>query len=168
MSKHDLMRDPFYAQLMFVIESSICRADRDAQQKGIRLTDSNIKSALNRARRLTPQAAQHIPGKPVETREDIIGELASSIAVNRMLLGEEIETEDGEESAEVSCEDWTAAISAVEASLKVRRSNEPGGRDYLDYVRNFIEKHEGSGSSTSPVKRQGAAPTGFSYSWKTV
>lgn len=138
MNKHDLMRDPFYAQLMFVIESSICHADREALQRGIRLTDSNIKSALNRARRLT----SHAPGGPIETREDIIDELALSIAVNRTLLAEKIKTEDGGETAEVSCEDWTAAISAVEASLKVRRSNEPGGRDYLDYVRNFIEKHE--------------------------
>ena len=38
----------------------------------------------------------------------------------------------------VSHADWNRAISAVEASLKVRRSTEPGSRSYLDYVRTFI------------------------------
>lgn len=82
--------EPFYAQSMYVIESAICKADDEAQQKGLRLTDSNIKSALNKARR-TP--AQRVPGplEPIETREDVIEELASSIAANRALLSEETE-----------------------------------------------------------------------------
>jgi len=135
MSKHDLMKNPFYAQLMFVIESVICKADNEAQKNGIRLTDSNIKSALNKSRRVTPQRAVDPIGS-IESRDGIIEELALSIAANRELLAEE--NEDGSESTEVSPADWMKAISAVEASLKIRKSNEPGGRDYLDYVRTFI------------------------------
>jgi hypothetical protein len=130
------MKDPFYAQLMYVIEGAICNADEDAQKKGVRLTDSNIKSALNKARRMTPGRVTGL-AEPPTTREEIVEELARSIAANREVFL--AETEDGERG-EVIWADWVRAISAVEASLKVRQRNEPGSRDYLDFVRRFIEE----------------------------
>jgi len=135
MKNHDLMNDPFYAQLMFVIESAICMADKDAKKAGVRLTDSSIKSALNKARRITPQQVV-TPLTKLECRDDFVEELARSIAANRELLAEE--NEDGGDKQEVSPADWKNAISAVEASLKVRRSTEPGTRYYLDYICDFI------------------------------
>jgi len=140
MSKHDLMKDPFYAQLMHVVETTICKADREAQKKGLRLTDSNIKSALNKARRITTTLRVADAAESLETREGIIEELARSIASNRELLKEVIESEDGTGRAEVSRADWNNAIVAVEASLKLRRSVEPGTRFYLDFVRPFTEE----------------------------
>ena len=137
MGKLDLLKDPFYAQLIYVIESAICLADKSAQEKGLRLTDSNIKSALNKARRVTPEMVIARTESP-ETREAIIQELALSIAANRELLGEE--SADGTGHVAISHVDWVKAIGAVEASLHVRRSDEPGSRCYLDFVRNFIEK----------------------------
>jgi hypothetical protein len=117
MSNLDLMKDPFYAQLMFVIECAICKADEAAQKKGVRLTDSNIKSALNKARRMMPEKVI-APVESLERREDFVeGRIAG-----------------------VSPGDWGKAISAVEASLKVRRRDEPGSRDYLDFVRRFVEE----------------------------
>jgi hypothetical protein len=138
MSKLDLMKDPFYAQLMFVIESAICKADQAAQEKGMRLTDSNVKSALNKARRMMPERVI-APVESLETREDFVEELARSIAANREVLLEETEGAEGE-ITEVSLVDWAKAISAVEASLKLRHRNEPGSRDYLDFVRRFVEE----------------------------
>jgi hypothetical protein len=135
MSKLDLMKDPFYAQLMFVIEGAICNADKDAQAKGVRLTDSNIKSALNIARRMTPERRLIAPAEPPSNREEIVEELARSVAANRELFLEE--TGDGARTP-VSQVDWVKAISAVEASLKVRRRDEPGSREYLDFVRRFV------------------------------
>ena len=137
MSKLDPMRDPFYAQLMYFIERIICMADKDAATKGIRLTDSNIKSALNKARRTISEAAVARREK-IESREDIVMELALSIAANRELLMEESNEAAATVQEPVSHADWNRAISAVEASLKVRRSTEPGSRSYLDYVRTFI------------------------------
>jgi hypothetical protein len=138
MSNLDLMRDPFYAQLMFVIECAICKADEAAQKKGVRLTDSNIKSALNKARRMMPEKVI-APVESLERREDFVEELARSIAANREVLLEETEGAEGR-IAGVSPGDWGKAISAVEASLKVRRRDEPGSRDYLDFVRRFVEE----------------------------
>lgn len=135
--KLDLLKDPFYAQLMHVIENVICLADKDAQEKGIRLTDSNIKSALNKARRVTPEMVRARTEFP-ETREAILQEMSLSIAANRELLREE--SADGTGQVAISHADWGKAIGAVEASLQVRRSDEPGSRCYLDFVRNFIEK----------------------------
>ncbi len=138
MSTIDLMKDPFYAQLMFVVESSICKADKAAQEQGLRLTDSNIKSALNKARRMTPQKVI-APVESLRSREDFVEELARSIAANREILLEETDGAEGE-MTEVSQADWVKAISAVEASLKLRHSKEPGSRDYLDFVRSFVEE----------------------------
>lgn len=138
MSKLDLMKDPFYAQLMFVIESAICKADHAAQEKGLRLTDSNVKSALNKARRMMPEKVIP-PVESLERREDFVEELARSIAANREVLLEETEGAEGE-MTEVGLVDWVKAISAVEASLKLRHRNEPGSRDYLDFVRCFVEE----------------------------
>jgi len=138
MSNLDLMKDPFYAQLMFVIESAICKADEAAQKKGVRLTDSNIKSALNKARRMMPEKVI-APVESLDRREDFVEELARSIAANREVLLEETEGAEGR-IAGVSPGDWSKAISAVEASLKVRRRDEPGSRDYLDFVRRFVEE----------------------------
>ncbi len=139
MSVHDLMKDPYFAQLMYVIEQAICMGDTAAEQKGVRLTDSNIKSALNKARNM---AADMVitPVERLETREDFIMELALSIAANRKVILEEEDGPEGPIQAEVSQDDWRKAILAVEASLKVRRSTEPGSRYYLDYVHQFIEQ----------------------------
>jgi hypothetical protein len=65
--------------------------------------------------------------------------LARSIAANRELLFEETKGAEGE-MTEVSRVDWVKAISAVETSLKLRHRDEPGSRDYLDFVRAFIEE----------------------------
>jgi len=138
MSKLDLMKDPFYAQLMFVVESAICKADKSAQDQGVRLTDSNIKSALNKARRMTPEKVI-APVEFLRRREDFVDELARSIAANRKVLLTQAEGAEGERT-EVSHADWAKAISAVETSLKLRHRDEPGSRDYLDFVRSFIEE----------------------------
>jgi len=139
MRNHDLMKDPFYAQLSYVVESAICKADQEAQKKGIRLTDSNIKSALNKARRITPQRSV-LPLDAINTREAFIEELALSIAAQREIL--EHTAEDGSDGTAISHADWVKAILVVEASLKLRKSDEPGSRFYLDFVRRFIELGE--------------------------
>ena len=137
-SNLDLMRDPFYARLMFVVESAICKADKAAQEQGVRLTDSNIKSAMNKARRMTPEKVI-APVESLGTREDFVEELARSIAANGKVLFEQAEGAESE-MKEVSQADWVKVISAVETSLKLRHRDEPGSRDYLDFVRSFIEE----------------------------
>lgn len=47
----DRMKDPFYAQLIFQIENMICVADADAKSRGITFTDSQVRSAILKARR---------------------------------------------------------------------------------------------------------------------
>ena len=141
MKKLELMQDPFYAQLMAVIETTICEADDHARAAGVRLTDSSIKYALNRARNITPE--QEIAPLPkLESRDEFVEELARNIAANRQLLLEQ--TPDGASQREVSISDWVKAISAVRASLKIRRSDEPGSRSYLEFIHRFIEDLERS------------------------
>ena len=139
MNNHDLMRDPFYAQLMYVIETAIHKADKAAQEQGVRLNDSAIKSALNKARKKALENAT-VQVESLKTREDFIEELARSIAVNRTFLAEEMDGKD--ERNDISRADWIKTISGVEDSLKLRRSGQPGGRDYLDFLRRFLKDGE--------------------------
>jgi len=142
MKHHDLMNDPFYAQLIHVIESTIVKIDKAASQSGFKCTDSLVKSALNKARRLeSPDPANGRPDPA--NREEFIQEMANAIAVCRQELfieGSCCEEECSSDTHQhgVSHGDWVRAISAVEASLKIRRSPEPGGRDYLDFIQKFV------------------------------
>lgn len=45
----DRMQDPFYAALLFQIESLICQTDTDATEAGMPLTDSQVRSSVVRA-----------------------------------------------------------------------------------------------------------------------
>ncbi len=137
MSAHDRLKDPFYALLIVAIEKSICQADLFAKQLGIRLTDSNAKSALNKARKFTLQGSP-APNPNLKSRDDIVLELASSIAETRTKCATVKEGGPAGPSRELTRIEWTNAIAAVEASLKIRSNHGPGERCYLDYIHDFI------------------------------
>lgn len=139
MNAHKLMKDPFYAQLVYCIESAISEADKHARSMEIRLTDSNIKSALNKARKFKPEPPEtnEPPQSDLRTKDEVIAELIRSLAGLHTLL--ESEGEEGD-VAPVSEADVKKGIAAVEASLKIHKSPEPGSRYYLDYVKDFLEK----------------------------
>jgi len=49
MKAHDLMRDPFYAQIIYRVEAAIHAADKAAMAAGISFTDGQIKSVLDKS-----------------------------------------------------------------------------------------------------------------------
>ena len=135
----DLMKDPFYAGVMYVIESHICTLDDRARKSGIILSDSQIQSSLIK---LEKTIRGQKPGIPTESPRDQL--LAEWIGENRTPPKEiQIETigESGEAFREpLAIEDWLAALLAVLESVKTRRSPFPGSRAYLDFVHDFIAR----------------------------
>ena len=59
----DRMKDPFYAGLLFKIEQIICQVDDEAKRQGLELTDSQIRSALVKARKKVAGEDPDIPCK---------------------------------------------------------------------------------------------------------
>jgi hypothetical protein len=56
----DRMRDPFFAQLMFLIEDLVCTADSKARGKEVVLKDSQILLTLTKAQGLISGKQPHI------------------------------------------------------------------------------------------------------------
>ena len=133
------MRDPFFAQLLFIIEQLICSADLRAKDLGITLRDSQIQSALIKAAAI---ASGKNPKVEAATEMDLIlKDLIFSIIQEPENIIEKVLT-DGQVTSEAALRivDWIAAIETVLDSIKTRRSGVPGARDYLDYVHQFIAK----------------------------
>ncbi len=125
MNTTNLMKDPFYSGIMFRIESTICSADKRAQEKEIFLTDSNVKSSLSKAKGLAQKG--ELKSKAKKDKEMVVFDLAYSINDLRDRIYE---------NTELKLSDWLLALRAVEDSIKLRMI--PGGRAYLDYLVQFI------------------------------
>ncbi len=131
------MKDPFFAQLLFLIEQLVCMADQEAAGKGIVLKDSQIVSALTKARGLFAGKEPKIIDSSEPDR--IMAKLIHSIHDLSTQFLEQIQDENGElQKAPVDNRDWIGAIETVLDSISTRRSGIPGSRNYLDYVQDFI------------------------------
>lgn len=139
MSKNptDRMKDPFYAQLLFHIESMICRTDELAKEAGITLTDSQVRSTLIKAKQIVDGADFNMP--ETNERENILSNLAMNIwhAPDEIMM-ETTDCEGKPQSEPLDLALWSNALETVADSIKTRKSNVPGSRCYLDYVQDFI------------------------------
>ena len=141
MSKHRLMRDPYYAQILFAIERRIQLADVNAAERGVALTDSIVRSAL-------VQAANTAKGRPpaplpatAPAKERLPAELAAEIALARTDLQVVEPTPDGSETVKpLSTGEWLDSLGAVRESCALRGDGKPRSRAYLDYLREFVAK----------------------------
>lgn len=124
MKSGDLMKDPFYAQIIHAVEVRIHDFDETAQQAGIPLTDSNVKSAIR-------QALGRLKNKPpkcsgADEREKRI----EALGVDLTALGS---------VQQVKPADYLKSLLAVEDSLKTRREMYGHSRGYLDFLKRFVE-----------------------------
>ncbi len=132
-----LLKDPFYANIMYVVESTIHKIDLAAQEEGIRLTDSNVKSALRKALGIVKGKK---PTLPNTSEKD---ELLKELVLNLVKVGAEIEMEYENEYGSVSVKslsknDWALVLRGVEESLKTRREMHGHSRGYLDFLAEFV------------------------------
>ncbi len=139
MHPRDLMRDPFYAQLMFQIEKAICVFDRNCSSQGITLKDSQIQSALIKASAIaegkTPKIEEKTPTD--ELLKTFIHEMASSY---KILASRPESSAEAADEEPLDASDWIMTINGLIHSIKTRRSSAPGTRDYLDFVHGFVAK----------------------------
>ncbi|MEI6514360.1 MAG: hypothetical protein WCO77_00150 [bacterium] len=135
----DRMKDPFYAGLMFQIESIICQVDNDAKINGLQLTDSQVRSSLIKAQKKLLGETPVIP--QTNEREKILAGLITSLCLAPEALREEAGNNGEKKPLDIL--DWAKALEAVEDSVKTRKSDIPGSRDYLNFAQGFIRQAKG-------------------------
>ena len=133
------MKDPFYAGLLFKIEQIICQVDDEAKRQGLELTDSQIRSALVKARK---KVAGEDPDIPEATERDkILARLIDGLFQAPDDILEQILGPDGTVDEEpLRLSEWIKALETVEDSVKTRKSNIPGSRDYLNFAHRFVQQ----------------------------
>lgn len=131
------MNDPYYAELLFQIEQLICQADDDAQSKGLQLTDSQVRSAILKAQKKVQGAEPGIP--ETNERERLLAALIDRIYQAPDGMVKRVLTEAGGMAEEpLPLADWAQALETVADSIKTRKSDLPGSRDYLGFLHGFI------------------------------
>jgi len=140
----DLMKDPFYAGILFAIESKIHEGDRLAALRGITLTDSNIRSLLiktiHAAGGKLPQSVPSSAG----AKDQFLTEFLHQLIAAKATVMERKEMPDGKlEESPLPSTDWIKALEAVKESCAVRTGDESGSRGYLDFLANFIPQAGG-------------------------
>jgi len=129
------MNNPFFAGIMFHIESTIHDADRAAAAAGVELKDSHIKSCLSKVKIFAK--GSHPKVEPKTERDKLILELAEAIDKLRPEIRESSDPEAEFQSATpISTADWLSAVKAVEDSLKNHTVS--GTRYYLAFLSDFI------------------------------
>lgn len=140
MSKHDLMKDPFYAQILYAIESRIHSVDQAGAGRGVVFTDSLIRSALVRAIN-TAKGRPPAPVPPTAAdKERRPAELAAELGTVRSEIMIGIPQDDGSVVEEpLPAAEWVNALLAVRESCELRGDGRPGSRCYLDFLNEFIK-----------------------------
>lgn len=135
----DLMKDPFSAGLMYVLESRICALDDRAREAGVILSDSQIQSILIKLEKSIRGKSPGIPrGSP---RDQLLAEWIEETRTPPEELRMESIQESGEKVREpIAIGDWVLAVMAVLESVKARRSPIPRSRAYLDFVHDIIAR----------------------------
>ncbi len=129
------MKNPFYAQLIFQAEGILSRADAAAREKGIELSDSQVRSAVIKSMKTLKGQNPDIPKS--NERENHLAELIDNLVHAPEFLEREGLNPDAPGEA-IDRLHWINALETVADSIKTRKLDTPGSRVYLNFIHNFI------------------------------
>jgi hypothetical protein len=131
------MKNPLYAKIMFAIEQIICLSDNEAEERGVTLTDSQVRSALIKARKRILGEDPTVPGET--DRDQVLAGLITKVEDVTTNLVAEVELPDGTaEERPLDPTLWANSLEAVEDSIKTRRVGGSGSRAYLSFIHGFV------------------------------
>jgi hypothetical protein len=134
MRASDLMKDPYYAGMIFAIEGHLHDYDvRVETDEDVKLKDSDIKSAIRKAMGLLRGAGTLKPPKDQQDR------LKGALAIELVGVYESKAMPEGSSRA-----DFINALLAVEDSLKTRREMGGHPRGYLEFLGGFVAESRGN------------------------
>ena len=141
LTKHHF-QDDFLNSLVFEIEFCVAGMDADAAKAGLRLTDSQVKSALTRIKANLGKPTA-VKARDESPREVLLGKLAGVLHYRtQTVTAKETEDEPGEGSP-IPPQEWALAYDMVLRSMNLRKSPEPGARAYLDFLPGFLNRVAG-------------------------
>lgn len=129
MGKHDSIKGPYFAPIIFRLESFIAAEDRQTHAAGtLTLKDSAVKSALRKAELA-------LAGKPPKKApEGALEEWTAALARTFVNEGRAIVA-----NGEATLNEAIACLSVLRESLDTRRSMSPGNpRAYLEFLESFM------------------------------
>lgn len=128
-----LVQDPHFSGIIFQIERRIHQCDEDAKSANIILTDSAVKSCLQKV-------LGFAKGKsPTLTTNSEKEKILKALALNLSELGKVLVGTNSKQR-NVSKQDWIFSLKAVDDSLKTRREMYGHSRGYLDFLKDFLEE----------------------------
>ena len=150
------MKDPFYANLLFRIEIHVHAADCAAKATGMSLNDSQVRSAILRAAKIVAGQNPKLPDD--NARDKLLASLVQVLAEERIKtqLDPALASRVGKE---ITPREWINALETLIDSIKTRTGPFPGSRDYLDFLKEFIEE---SGVAIAVMNEtEGSQPRGI-------
>jgi hypothetical protein len=150
------MKDPFYASLLFRVETHIHAVDYVAKVTGISLNDSQVRSAILRAAKVVAGQNPKLPDG--NARDQLLASLVQVIADERIKTQMDPALAIGV-GKEITPREWINALETVMDSIKTRTGSISGSRDYLDFLKGFMAE---SGVEIAVMKEtEGSKPRGI-------
>jgi hypothetical protein len=140
MSNHKALKDPFYAQIIYMVEEKLHESDKLAATRGITLSDSAIRSALVRAMNEAEGKQSKTPPGP-SPKDQFLAELVAQLAILRSCIDVASNEDDAKDESKLEPlprADWIIVLDAIKESCAIRTSSAPASRDYLDYIATFL------------------------------
>ena len=134
MNTTTIMKDPFFAPILFEIERQILAFVQSAKADGIEMNDSQIRSTLNKVRKTAEGGKPQIPDTSL--RDKALAGLHGDIL--KLRAGFVAEDKEGNREP-LPTQAWTLCIRTIEDSIQ-RHSTGPGSRGYQDFLETFIAK----------------------------
>lgn len=125
MNFESIKREPYFAPIIFGIESIIRKHDAQATSKFV---DSDAKSAIRKAVSII-KGKKALPELPKDERE------RTKVVLSIALVGE---YEHLKKTEQVQGADFINCLLAIEDSLKTRREMAGHSRGYLEFLKDFI------------------------------
>lgn len=132
----DLMNDPFYSPILYMIERAIAVRDREAQGRSVIINDSQVRSILNKVRKKAEGGSPKIPAE--SERDKVLAAIFEDVIQARGEI--QVEELDGT-LTDLPVRDWILVLRSVEDSIRLRSSG-PGSREYLIFLDGFIKEGE--------------------------
>jgi len=150
------MKDPFYASLLFRVETHVHAVDYVAKVTGISLNDSQVRSAILRAAKVVAGQNPKLPDG--NARDQLLAGLVQVIADERIKTHMDPALASGV-GKEITPREWINTLETVMDSIKTRTGSISGSRDYLDFLKGFMAE---SGVEIAVMKEtEGSKPRGI-------
>ena len=134
----NLLRDPFYGQIVASIAVTTALANREAQKEGQQFTTSQVRSVYHRV-------AQTLEGKPPKAKEPTSAKERRQNALYDELLAMRetiiVTNKETGEKGPLSVPMYLKAMRAAKESAKPRKG-ETGDSSYLDYAEATLQRVE--------------------------